>query len=197
MAKSLREQQTQATGKALLAAARKLFSSRRYGDVTAQNIVERAKVTRGALYHHFPEGKAAVFEAVARALQVELVAEMAAAAESTKEPWHKLRAVLVAYFAFAADKTYRQIALLDAPSVIGAKRWHDIEQEYSLSFIEAGLEQMMVQGEIQSLSSKTLAAMVFGACCEATLTIAASGDEESATQEAIDTITLLLKGLRG
>src|SRR5215207_5307437 len=53
-----------ATRSALLKAARTIFAEQGYAAAATEEIVRRAKVTRGALYHHF-EDKRALFDAVA------------------------------------------------------------------------------------------------------------------------------------
>src|SRR5688500_18603743 len=55
------EQRTAATRLALLAAARELLATRSFSDIPASDIVARAGVTRGALYHHYPAGKPDLF----------------------------------------------------------------------------------------------------------------------------------------
>ena len=72
--------QTAATKSKLEAIARVLFSERGFEAVSAEELVAKAKVTRGALYHHY-NGKeglfAAVVETVMRELHAELVRETA------------------------------------------------------------------------------------------------------------------------
>ena len=45
------------TRRALLDAARSLFAEKGYQQTTAEEIVRRAELTRGALYHHFEDKK--------------------------------------------------------------------------------------------------------------------------------------------
>ena len=60
---SLRAEQVAQTRAALVAAGRQLFGQRGFADTSVEEIARQARVTTGALYHHFPT-KAALFEAV-------------------------------------------------------------------------------------------------------------------------------------
>ena len=69
--------QREATTAALIAAARALFAERGYAGVGTEEIVQRAGVTRGALYHHFKGGKEELFRAVLVQVSAETTARVA------------------------------------------------------------------------------------------------------------------------
>ena len=66
-------ERSEATRAALVDAARALFGERGYGDVGTEEIVARAGVTRGALYHQFAD-KQDLFRAVFDAVEEEVIA---------------------------------------------------------------------------------------------------------------------------
>ena len=63
-----------------------LFAERGYAAVGTEEIVARAGVTRGALYHHFRD-KQDLFRAVFERLEEELVASIAARMAGVEDPW--------------------------------------------------------------------------------------------------------------
>src|SRR5829696_7777889 len=66
-----------ATRAALLKAARTIFAEQGYEAAATEEIVRRAKVTRGALYYHF-EDKRALFDAVASDVAREIATKIEA-----------------------------------------------------------------------------------------------------------------------
>jgi AcrR family transcriptional regulator len=69
---SLRAEQVAQTRAALVAAGRRLFGSRGFAATSVEDIAREARVTTGALYHHFPT-KAAVFESVFEQVHADLM----------------------------------------------------------------------------------------------------------------------------
>ena len=60
---SLRAEQVRQTRAALLAAGRRLFGRDGFAATSVEDLAREARLTTGALYHHFPN-KTALFEAV-------------------------------------------------------------------------------------------------------------------------------------
>src|SRR3954465_5007627 len=81
-----REAEARATRDALIAAALALFTERGYAGVGTEEIVARAKVTRGALYHHFTD-KRDLFRAVFEQVESDLMERIGATMQSADDPY--------------------------------------------------------------------------------------------------------------
>src|SRR5256885_14955693 len=81
-----REEYTEATRQALLAAGRDAFASEGYQAAGIEAISRAARVTRGAFYHHFG-AKKALFDAVGVALQVEAAPKIGARGKTQRKGW--------------------------------------------------------------------------------------------------------------
>ena len=102
----------------LLAAARDLFVARGFAETGTPELVEKAGVTRGALYHHF-EDKTDLF----RALAIEEAQAIGTAIEETtrdiEDPEEAMVVGTNAYFDAMAVPGRAKILLSDAPSILG------------------------------------------------------------------------------
>src|SRR6516162_7016771 len=77
--KSRQAENSAATRAALLKIARRFFAERGYADTATEEVVQRARVTRGALYHHFRD-KQDLFKAVLHEEEQKLALRLEAAA---------------------------------------------------------------------------------------------------------------------
>ena len=99
-----RAAQAAGTRRDLLQHARKLFAQKGYAEASTDEVVRRAKVTKGALYHHFAN-KLELYRAVVEDMERELVAQMAHAADGAREPQQKLEAACRAYLDACLDSS--------------------------------------------------------------------------------------------
>jgi AcrR family transcriptional regulator len=192
--KSRKAEQSEATQAALIAAARELFASTGYASVPTEEIVKRAGVTRGALYHHFRD-KQDLFRAVVEKLEQETVERIAAAALTASDPWQQQQTALAAFLDVCLEPDVQQIILTDAPSVLGLEAWREIEAKYGLALVRAGLQLVMEAGLIAEQPLDPLAHLIMGALGEAGLVIARAADPKAARAEVGASVERLLDGL--
>jgi AcrR family transcriptional regulator len=120
--KTLRDRQAEATRDLLVSVARERFAERGYAATSVEEIIKRAGVARGALYHHFP-GKDALFRAVYDVVQSEVAARVVAAALAVPDPWVGVRAGLGAFLDACLEPEFRRIVVLDSVPVLAQDVW--------------------------------------------------------------------------
>jgi AcrR family transcriptional regulator len=166
-------ERTEATREALIAAARRLFTKRGYEEVGTEEVVRAAGVTRGALYHHFVD-KAALLDAVYARIEAESTERVARVVlgSDLDSPLDAMKAGVEAFLDECARPELRQIALHDAPAVLGWERWREIGAVNGLGLIEASLAAAIEAGELRDLPVKPTAHLLMGALDEAAMLLA-------------------------
>lgn len=168
-------EQSETTRAALIAAARELFAQSGYAGVGTEEIVRAAGVTRGALYHHF-EDKQDLFRAVYEEIERELVEQIAEVAISAPDPVAALRAGAQAWLDACEEPAVQQIALLDAPSVLGWEEWREIGMRYGFGLVQGTLQAAVDAGLLEPQPVRPLAHLIVGAVDEAAMVIARADD---------------------
>lgn len=173
------------TRAALLATARRLFATKGYAGTGTEEVVAEAGVTRGALYYHFAD-KRALFEAVVESVAEEVLGAIEAAAGQAKTPAAALVKGTGAFLDACLEPAARQIFLIDAPSVLGWKRWREIDARYGGGSLRLGIEAALeVLPKPQRLSAEALTYLLTGAMNEAALWLA-EAENEAAARKAAD-----------
>ncbi|OBI99763.1 TetR family transcriptional regulator [Mycobacterium alsense] len=185
------------TRDALIAAARPLFASPGFADVSMEAIVRDAGVTRGALYHHFAD-KTELFAAVFEQVEGEMATRMgeAIAASGETDPVEIMRLGSAFWLDACADPEVRRIVLMDAPAVLGWERWTEIGQRYNIGLVKGLIADAIESGGIPSQPVEATALTLLGALREATLYIARADDRQQARDEAGAVIDRLVDALR-
>lgn len=187
----LRAKQIEETRAALMAAGRALFATHGYKATSAQDIVEAAGLTRGALYHHFPAGKEGLFEAVHRSLQREVMEAVLATTHDRGD----MQAGLSAYLDAATRPEYRRIVLSDGPAVLGWEKWHQSESDYAMGIVADGIMQLPNDHAARQLDPAMLANILFGAYGEAAMAISAAKDPVAAKRNAMAIFDAMFDGV--
>lgn len=183
------------TRAALVRAARELFSERGYGAVGTNEVVERAGVTRGAMYHHFREKKD-LLRAVYEQTEEELIGRTLERIQDVDDPWERLVVGVRAFFDFCEDPRLRQIGLIDAPAVLGWQEWRDIGKRYVFGAVTFVLQDAMDKGVLRRADVNTLAHLFIAALGEAALMLANAEDPEAAREGVEATLLTMLDGMR-
>jgi AcrR family transcriptional regulator len=187
-------ERSEATRGALVEVARELFASAGYADTSIEEIVRRAQVSRGALYHHFAD-KRDVFRAVYEEVERGLTETIAGVVVSETRPERRLIAGLDAFLDACLDPAVQRIVLLEAPAVLGWEEMHEIEARYGLGMTMAALENAMDEGVVERQPVAPLAQMLLGALTEAGLAIARADDVALARREFGAAAARLIAGL--
>jgi AcrR family transcriptional regulator len=184
----------EATREALIDAARKLFTERGYEQVGTEEVVRAAGVTRGALYHHFGD-KASLLEAVYNRIEAESTERVAriVLGSDLHSPLEAMKAGAEAFLEECEKPELRQIALHDAPAVLGWERWREIGAANGLGLIEASLAAAIEAGEVRPLPVKPTAHLLMGALDEAAMLLARD-DRPEARIEVTEVLAALLDG---
>jgi AcrR family transcriptional regulator len=162
---------------ALIAAGRALFTERGFAGAGREEIVERAGLTRGALYHHFAS-KDDLFAVVYEEVERELTEAVVVAAAASADPVDGLRLGAFAFLDAAATPEVRRIVLIDGPAVLPAEVRHDIAQRYGLGLVREALRAADGVGRLAVGPVDLLAPVLLAALHEAATSIADGADPD-------------------
>ena len=182
---------------ALIAAARRLFAAHGFDGTGTEQIVAEARVTRGALYHHFRD-KADIFRAAmaeaAADVATRLIDEQLAA--DAQSPMAEIREGVSAFLDVCVDGDFQRIVLVDGPRVLGSDAWEDLVEQYGRGILEEWLSRCVGTGDLDDVPLRALARLLIAMLTEASLAIARSDDPLSERAAFGETLDRILIGLR-
>jgi AcrR family transcriptional regulator len=195
-ARRTQAERSAATQQALVAAARRLWGERGYAEVSTPEIAEAAGVTRGAMYHQFPD-KTALFVSVLEAVEDDVMARLAAAvgAAMPKTPADVLHAAADAWLDIAGEPEVRQLVLLDAPNILGWAGFREISLHHGLGMTERMLTAAIEAGQLKPQPVRPLATVMIGALDEAAMSIANADDTTAEKEQVRAVVHDLIDGL--
>lgn len=193
--RSRRVDYTESTRHALVDSALELFTKRGYAGTSLDAIVKRARVTKGALYHHF-SGKQALFEAAFNLVETAAMDRLTAVVDGDGSAWERAMAGIQAYVRVCLEPSYQRIVIHEAPVVMGWERWREAEEHFSYGLVRATVESLVASGEIEPLPVEVTARILFGALSAGAEAIAGSSDPKATAADVSRTIVSVMTGMR-
>ena len=192
MPRRSQQERTETTRAALIDAARVLFAEHGFSGVPAERITAAAGVTRGALVHHFGD-KTGLFRVVFEAIEVEITSELREAFEALgdRDPVTHL---VAAFLDVCARPEVVQVALTDAPAVLGWQAWREIESRHGLGLLTE-ISSLLPPVTAGILTAPVLAQLTLSCLIEAALLVAHATDPAAARREAEASLHALLHGV--
>lgn len=164
-----------------------------------EEIVADARVTRGALYHHFRD-KADLFREVMK----EVASEVAAALVKSEleatiggDAWTQLRRGFQSLLDFSTrtDTDFQRIVLIDGPAVLGNDAWNALVETHGYRLLSEWLERAIGEDMIDPMPVAPLTRLVAALLAEASLYVARAEDPQLARRETGIALDRLLSGL--
>jgi AcrR family transcriptional regulator len=210
MSPTRRDEHVADTRQALVDAARKLFTERGYAATGTEEIVAAARVTRGALYHHFKD-KADLFRAVMeqiarevaeRLIEAELSRPGAAPAAGEGDApgetsaWDEVRDGLRAFLDLCVETDdFQRIVLVEGPSVLGHEAWDDLVAKHGSNLLKQWLARAIEQGSIAPVPVQPLTRLLIAMISESSIYIGHADDRSAAREAMGQVLDRLLDGL--
>jgi AcrR family transcriptional regulator len=193
---SRRQDYSSSTKRALLDSATALFTDHGYAGTSLDEVVAAARVTKGALYHHFPS-KLALFENVFLRVQEETTTEIGRAINLSKDPWERAQTGLEKFLEVCRQPEFRRICMQEGPVALGHERWQEAEKASSYGIVQGIVEELLADlGSGADQLGEAFTAVFYGAIRSASEYVSDAEDPDAASDEVQATIGALLAGLR-
>jgi AcrR family transcriptional regulator len=193
--RSRRTDYSESTKQALVDSATDLFTKNGYAGTSLDAIVKRARVTKGALYHHF-SGKQALFEAGFNQVEAKAMAQLKKAIDGEGSPWERALEGVQEYIKVCLDPAYQRLVIREAPVVMGIERWREAEEHFSFGIVRNVLEQLIEAGELGDIPVEVTARMMFASLSAGANIIAEASDPKKASAEVFTALIHMIEGIR-
>jgi len=172
---TLRAEQVAQTRAALIAAGRRLFGENGFRATSVEDLAREARVTTGALYHHFPT-KTALFEAVFVQAHTDLMTASTKAAQGASDGIDELARGFDAFLDGVLQPDVQRILIVDGPAILGLARYTELDERYAHAESVHSLTAAAEAGTISIEDPETATRLLLGALTRGAMLIANSSD---------------------
>ncbi len=147
--------------------AQTLFAEKGFAHTSTAEIARAAKVTDGAVFHHFRDKKT-LFAEIAEQLHRDLHKAIYKAGIGAETPMAAFVQGTRASMALTQTSPYRNIIFVEGPVILGTDKWREIDQELGLQLIEGGLRLIADAPGLPDAEVRAMAIVTLGAINEMT-----------------------------
>lgn len=196
--KSRREEYAALTRAAVLEAAAELFAEKGFDVTSVDDIAGTARVSKGAVYHHFADKRAIfdeVFQLSQRGVLDQVEEALKGLGDEEHSPWSVANAAVQGFLESYVVDARRRSLLRQSAGVLGVQRCREMDSELALPLVLGLLNQLAERGELRPVPIEMTATVIFGTLCEAATALAFAEDHEQAGREAAQVVGYMLSGL--
>lgn len=183
------------TRRNLVECAAKLFTEHGYAGTSLDEVVAAARVTKGALYHHF-SGKLALFEAVFETTEDAAVKAISKRVRRVKDPWERASVGVRAFMEVCREPRFRRIVMQEGPVALGFDRFREADERNTYGLVRDIVTLVLQPYRVPPSIVETFTRVFYGALTAAGMSVAMAEDPETAGSDVEAVIGVLLAGLR-
>lgn len=180
----------------LVQAARELVIEHGYAGVSTEQVLERAGVSRGGLYHHF-SGKQELMAAVLEAVEVDFTKRLATAVADAPDSFTALQIGTQWYLdECLRSEEIQRIGLYEGRQALGWTAWRETISPYCLEMLAAGLDAAIEAGQIERADPVALAHLILALLHEAATMIVTAPNPLAERARIGPAVATVIVGLR-
>lgn len=184
------------TRESIVQAARELVVEHGYDYVSIGDVLQRAGVSRGGLYHYF-SGKRELMAAVLEAVERDFAVRLAAAVSDAPDPFTALQTGVQWYL----DECLRSIelqrvGLYEGRKALGWSAWRETIAPYGLEMLASGLDAAIEADQLKRVDPHALAHMILAVLHEAATMLLAASKPVAERERIGSAVAAIIEGLR-
>jgi AcrR family transcriptional regulator len=184
------------TRERLVQTARELVIEYGYDGVAIAQVLERAGVSRGGLYHHF-DGKDELMAAVLEAVESDFAKRLASAVADASDPFDALATGVQWYLdECRRSKELQRVGLYEGRKALGWQAWRETIAPYGLQMLAGGLGAAIEAGQLQEVDPLALAHLILAQLHEAATMIIVATDPDGERERVGAAVAAMIEGLR-
>lgn len=182
-----------------MTAMRELLMERDYDDIPTNDILGRAGVSRGGMYHHFPS-KLELFRAAWEASERDNIRNLVAAATDGAADASAFQLLLSGCLAYLEEASrggeLARIGLRQSRAVLGWETWREAATPLGIGVIQGAVEAAVRAGELVSDNVTATTHLILATLIEAGLLISTSPHPRGSLAQVKPEVARIVRGLR-